>query len=111
MLQPPDYTKDYSLYVVVSLTTIIMVLVQTYAHEQEHVIYYLSRGLIDYEIPYFHVGKLAMATITVVQKFHLYILLCTTTVYADSNPIYYILTCQVLGGKYSRRIVILQESC
>jgi hypothetical protein len=30
-------------------------------------------------------------------------------VIADSNPMYHILTCQVLGGKYSKWIVILQE--
>ena len=44
-----------------------------------------------------------------VHKFRHYILLCTTTIYVDSNPMYYILTRQVLGGKYSRWIVILQE--
>ena len=53
--------------------------------------------------------KLAPAIVIVVQKFHHYIFLHITTVYADSNPIYYVLTCQVLGGKYSHWIVILQE--
>ena len=38
VLQPPDYSKDYSLYVVMSLTTIGTVLVQTYVHDHEHVI-------------------------------------------------------------------------
>ena len=33
MLQPPDYTKDYSLYVVASLSTICMVLVQIDEHD------------------------------------------------------------------------------
>ena len=53
--------------------------------------------------------KLALAMVITVQKFHHYILLCTTTVYMNSNPMYYVLTRQVLGGKYSRWIVILQE--
>ena len=44
-----------------------------------------------------------------VQKFRHYILLHTTTVLADQNPMYYILTRQVLGGKYSQWIVILHE--
>jgi hypothetical protein len=30
-------------------------------------------------------------------------------VIADSNPMYHILTHQVLGGKYSKWIIILQE--
>ena len=53
--------------------------------------------------------KLALAKVIVVQKFRHYILLRMTTVYVDSNPMYYILNRQVLGGKYSRWIVILQE--
>ena len=38
-----------------------------------------------------------------------HILLHTTTVLVDQNPMYYIQTRQVLGGKYSHWIVILQE--
>ena len=53
--------------------------------------------------------KVALATVIVVQKFCHYILLYTTTVLADQNPMYYILTRQVLGGKYAQWIVILQE--
>ena len=53
--------------------------------------------------------KLALAMVIAVQKFRHYILLRTTVVYVDSNPMYYVLTCQVLGGKYSRWIMILQE--
>ena len=33
VLQPPSYTKDYSLYVVASFSTIGMVLVQIYEHD------------------------------------------------------------------------------
>ena len=97
VLQPPNYAKDYSLYVAASLSTIGMVLVQTNEHDQEHVIYYVSKSLLDYETRYSHVEKIALATVIVVQKFRHYIFLCTTTIYADSNPMYYVLTRQVLG--------------
>ena len=50
-----------------------------------------------------------MAMVIAVQNFCHYIFLHTTTVLADQNPMYYILTHQVLGGKCSRWIVILQE--
>ena len=50
-----------------------------------------------------------MATVIVVKKFCHYILLRTTMVFADQNPMYYILTRQMLGEEYSRWIVILQE--
>ena len=109
MLQPPNYTKDYSLYVAASLSTIGMVLVQTYEHDQEHVIYYASKSLLDSETLYSHVENIVLAMVIVVHKFCHYIFLRTTTFYADSNPMYYILTRQVLGEKYSRWIIILQE--
>ena len=53
--------------------------------------------------------KLALALVIAVQKFHHHIFLLTTTVLADQNPMYYILTRQMLGGKYSQWIFILQE--
>ena len=72
-------------------------------------IYYLSKSLLEYETHYSRVEKLALATVIVVQIFRNYILLHTTIVPTDQNPMYYILTHQVLGGKYSRWIVFLQE--
>ena len=98
----------FLLYIAASITTIAMVLVQDSLHNQEHVIYYTSKNLIDFETRYSHVENLALAMVIVVQKFCHYILLRTTTVLADQNLTYYILTCQVLGGKYSHWIVILQ---
>ena len=52
VLQPPNYSKDYSLYVAASLYTICMVLVQTDEHDKEHVIYYGSESLLDSEAQY-----------------------------------------------------------
>ena len=53
--------------------------------------------------------KLALAMVIALQKFRHYILLRTTTVLADQNPMYYILNRQVLEGKYYCWIIILQE--
>ena len=66
MLQPPDYTKDYSLYVAASLSTIGMVLIQKDEHDQEHVIYYVSKSILDSEIWYSYVEKLALDTVITV---------------------------------------------
>jgi hypothetical protein len=109
LLHPPEYTKDYILYLASSTSTIAMVLVQEDPNSEEHVIYYLSKSLSGPKLRYSHVEKLALAAVIVVQRFRHYILLCTTTVIVDSNPMYHILTRQVLGGKYSKWIVILQE--
>ena len=67
VISPPDYSRDFILYVAASMETIGMVLVQEDEEIQEHVIYYLSQNLIDVEIRYSHVEKLALATIHAVQ--------------------------------------------
>eukprot|EP00253_Pinus_taeda_P013994 PITA_13994 len=74
-----------------------MVLVQTDDDDTEHVIYYLSRNLLDTEARYAYVEKLALAVVCVVQRFRHYILLRTTTVISDCNPMTYILSRQLLG--------------
>ena len=66
VLQPPDYTKDYSLYVATSLSTIGMVLVQRDKHDLEYMIYYASKSFLDSKTQYSHVEKLALAMVIVV---------------------------------------------
>ena len=83
VIRPPDYSKDFLLYISASATTIAMVLVQDHLHGQEHVIYYASKNLLDFETHYSCVEKLALATVIAIQKFCHYILLRTTTVLAD----------------------------
>ena len=63
MLSPPDYSRDFLIYVVASQETVGMVLVQEDEELHEHVIYYLSRNLIDAELHYSHVENLALATV------------------------------------------------
>lgn len=86
-----------------------MVLVQDDDDSDEHVVYYLSRNLLDLEMRYAHVEKFALAAVHAIQRFRHYILLCMITVVSDCNPMTYILSRQLLGGKYSKWIVILQE--
>ena len=107
LLHPPNYNQDYYLYLAASYSTIGMVLVQEDEFRTEHVIYYLSRTLNPTELKYSHVEKLALAVVQAVQRFRHYILLRKTMVISDCNPMIYILTKQLLGGKYSKWIVIL----
>ena len=83
---PPDYSRDFLIYVYASQEMIDMVLVQEVEELHEHAIYYLSRNLIDAELCYFHVEKLALATVHAVQRLRHYILLCQTLVVAHINP-------------------------
>ena len=86
-----------------------MVLVKEDNDDQENAIYFLSKSLMDFETCNSHVEKLDLATVIAVQIFRHYILLHTTSIFVEFNPMYYILTRQVLGGEYSRWIVILKE--
>jgi hypothetical protein len=69
LLFPPDYSRYYFLYLAASDYTVTMVLVEEdYSHD-EHVIYYLIRSLTPTETKYFHVEKLALAAVQVVERF------------------------------------------
>jgi len=109
LIHPLDYQKYFILYLAASSTTIAMVLVQQTYDEEGNVVYYLSKSLLGPETRYCHVDKLALAAVFVVQQFLHYILLRKMTIIFDANHMYHILTWQVLGGKYSRWIFILQE--
>ena len=97
------------IYVATYQEMIGIVLVQEDEELQEHVIYYLSRNLIDAELRYTHVDKLALATIHVVQLLRHYILLHQNFVVAHINPFQFVLTRRMIGVKYNKWIVILQE--
>jgi hypothetical protein len=109
LLFPPDYSHDYFLYLAASYYTIGMVLIQEYDANDKHVIYYLSQSLTPTETKYLHVEKLALAAVQAIQRFRHYILSCKTTMISNYNPMKHILTRQLLRGKYSKWIMILQE--
>ena len=83
VIHPPDYSKEFPLYITTSTTTIAMVLVQENPNGQEHVIYYVSKNLMDSKTQYSCMEKLALAMAIDVQKLCHYIFLRTTTVLAD----------------------------
>jgi hypothetical protein len=84
-----------------------MVLVQEDDSHDEYVIYYLIQSPMTTETKYLHGDKLALAVVQVVQSFHHYIILRKTIVIFYCNPMKHILTQQLLGGEYSKWIVIL----
>jgi hypothetical protein len=104
-----DYSRYYLLYISTSEETIGMLLFQEDDELHEHVIYYLSQNLVDLELNYPHIEKLALDSIHTVQHLRHYIMICRTTVVVDVNPLQYILTKRIIGGKYNKWIVILQE--
>ena len=67
LLIPRNYGRDFLLYLAVVKSTIGMVLIQEDDALMEHVIYYLSRGLIGPEIRYSPVEELALVVVHAVQ--------------------------------------------
>jgi len=55
LIHPPNYHQDYLLYLAAADNTIAMVLVQEDKSHEDHVIYYLSRGLTPTTMNYSHV--------------------------------------------------------
>jgi hypothetical protein len=72
LLSPPNYSREFLLYLTTYKSTIGMVLVQEDESHQEHVIYYLSKGLVGPKLRYPHIEKLALATIHAIQALILY---------------------------------------
>ena len=92
VISPPNYHQDFILYVTASDSTVGMVLVQADVDHVEHVIYYLSHGLVGAELHYPYIEKLALAVAFVVQHFQHCIILRTTIVISNANPMRYILS-------------------
>ena len=63
LLRPPDYSRDFILYLATSESTIGVVLVQEDDKLVEHVVYYLSHALARPELRYTHVEKLALEAV------------------------------------------------
>jgi hypothetical protein len=92
LLRPPNYNKDFLLYLVVVESTINMVLVQEDDFLSEYVIYYLIQGLVKPKLNYSHIEKLALAAVHAIQQFRQYVLFRKTTIIAIVNPFQYMLT-------------------
>ena len=57
LLRPPDYSRDFILYLAALESTIGVVLVQEDDKLVEHVVYYLSRALAGPELRYSQIEK------------------------------------------------------
>jgi hypothetical protein len=109
LISAPNYNRDYILYISASAVSVVGVLVQINDDDHENVIYYISENLSGPPFKCKHEEKLALVVVLVVQKLRHYILLRTTKVITDSNPMQYLLSCRQINGKFSRWIDILQE--
>jgi hypothetical protein len=109
LISAPYYNRNYIPYVSTSAVSVAGVLIQIRDDNHEHVIYYVSKNLSGPPLKYKHEEKLSLAVVLTVQKLHHYILLRTTRVVTDSNPMQYLLSHWQVNGNFAQWIVILQE--
>jgi len=86
-----NYSRDFLLYLAAAESTFGMVLVQEDDYFYEHVIYYLSQGLVGPELHYSLVNKLALEVVHAIWRLWNYILLRKTFVLAAVNPFQFVL--------------------
>jgi hypothetical protein len=101
LISPLDYDRDYILYLSASAISVEGFLVQLGDDGCEHVIYYIGKNISGPPLKYNHEEKLTLAVVLVVQKLRHYILLRTTKVVADSNPMQYFLSRRRINGKFA----------
>jgi hypothetical protein len=75
LISPPDYDRDYILYLSVLVISVVGVLIQLGDDGHEHVIHYINKNLSGLPLKYNHDEKLTLAIVLAVQKLHHYILL------------------------------------
>jgi hypothetical protein len=92
LISSPNYNRDYILYISASTVSVAGLLTQIDDDDCEHVIYYISKNLSGPPLKYNHEEKLALVVVLAVQKLCHYILLRTTKVIVDSNPMKYLLS-------------------
>lgn len=106
---PRGSTKDFILYILASTHSIVGVRIQEDEDQNEHVIYYVSKNLVGPPVNYSHEEKLALVVVFSVQNLRHYILMRTTRLVTNSNPVTFLLSRWIINGKYACWIVILQE--
>jgi len=79
--------------------SVAVVLIQDFADDNKHVIYYINKNLIGPPVNYSHEEKLYLDVVFSVQKLHHYILIPTTTVVTNSNSTTFFLSRQIINGK------------
>jgi hypothetical protein len=101
LISSPNYNRNYILYISASSISVAGFLVQIGYDDREHAIYYISKNLSRPPLKYNHEEKLSLAVILVVQKLCHYILLRTTKVIEDSNPMQYFLSRREINSKFA----------
>ena len=108
VLIPPQRGKPFRLYLSTDGMVIGSALIQQF-EGKEHVIYYLSRRLIDAEVRYSAIEKLCLCLYFSCTKLRHYLLSAECTVISKDNVVWYMLSMPIMSGRISKWILALSE--
>jgi hypothetical protein len=108
VLVPPQHGKPFRLYLSIDDIVIGSALIQEF-EEKEHVIYYLSRRLVDAETRYSAIKKLCLCLYFSCIKLRHYLLSAECTVICKYDVVKYMLSMSILSGRIGKWILALSE--
>jgi len=108
VLVPPQHGKPFTLYLSTDDTVIGSGLIQEFEGE-EHVIYYLSRRLVDAETRYLAIEKLCLCLYFSCIKLRHYLLSTQCTIICKDGVVKYMLSVPILSGRIGKWILALSE--
>jgi hypothetical protein len=109
VLIPPDWNKDFEVYVDASNVAIGSVLSQKDEKGHDRPIYFASRQLAAAEKNYTVTEREALGMIFSVQKFRHYLLGYKFTFHVDHDALKYMINKPQLSGQIARWVLLLQE--
>jgi len=108
VLIPPQQGKPFRLYLSTDGMVIGSALIQEF-EGKEHVIYYLSRRLVDAETRYSTIEKLCLCLYFSYIKLRHYLLSAECTIICKDDVVRYMLTMPIMSGRIGKWILALSE--
>ena len=108
VLVPPQHGKPFRLYLSADDTIIGLALMQEF-EGKEHVIYYISRRLVDAETRYSTIEKLCLCLYFSCTKLRHYLLSAECTVICKDDVVKYMLSIPILSDRIGKWILALSE--
>jgi hypothetical protein len=109
ILVPPNWDKDFDVYVDASNVAIGSILSQKDDSQHDHPIYFADRQLNTTEKNYSVTEQEALGMIFSVQKFRHYLLGYNFIFYVDHDALKYMINKPQLSGRVARWVLLLQE--
>jgi len=108
VLVPPQQNRPFYVYLSVGDTSIASVLIQKH-DDQERVVFYLSRRMLDAETRYPEIEKLCLCLFFTCTKFRHILLSAETIVICKSDVIKHMLSAPILKGRLGKWMFALSE--